>query len=155
MESESSTTDAGAAQAQLASLHGGRAAMAERAVQPWWYDALAGVLVFQLLAAQSVDSPAVTVAAIVVFLVGSRVLVRAYQRVTGFWVNGLRAGRTRRVVAVWFAVYAVVLAAGLVGERVLDVRGSMAVAGAVLGVVFALTSRWWTRVFVAELREGP
>jgi hypothetical protein len=43
----------------------------------------------------------------------------------------------RRVYLVWLA---------------LDVRGAMVAAGAVLGVVVALVSRWWSRVFVAELR---
>ncbi len=142
------------AAADLAALDADRAALADRAQQPWWYDALGGLLLFQLFAAQSVDHPAVTVVAVVVFLVGLRVLFWAYRRVTGFWVNGLRAGRTRTVVAVWFAVYAVVLVAGYVAQHRYDVRWAMAGAGAVLGAAFFLTSRWWTRVYVAELREG-
>ena len=43
------TTDPAVAAAQLAALRSGRAAMAERAMQPWWYDALLGLLVFGLL----------------------------------------------------------------------------------------------------------
>ena len=49
---------------------------------------------------------------------------------------------------------AVVVAAGLTGEYALGWQGAMAVAGAVLGVTTALCSRWWTRVYVAELREA-
>ena len=49
MESEGTTTDPAIAAAQLAALQAGRAAMAERAMQPWWHDATLGVLVFQLV----------------------------------------------------------------------------------------------------------
>ena len=56
--------------------------------------------------------------------------------------------------AVWFAGYAVVVAAGLVADFVFDVRWAMVVAGAVLGVTITFLGRWWTRLYVAELRAG-
>jgi len=37
----------------------------------------------------------------------------------------------------------------------LEWRGAMVVGGAVLGVGAALISRWWSRIYIAELREGP
>ena len=76
-----------------------------------------------------------------------------YKRITGFWVNGLRPGRTRRVVRVWLVGYVVVLAIATGAEYGLGWRGAMVAAGAVLGVGIALTSRWWTRIYIAELRE--
>ena len=33
-------------------------------------------------------------------------------------------------------------------------RGAMVVAGVVLGIGIALLSRWWTRLYIAELRDG-
>ena len=153
MESEEVVTDPAAAAAQLAALRSGRAQMAERAMQPWWYDALCGLLVFELFASYSVRNTWVTVTALAVFLLGLRGLMVLYQRITGFWVNGLRKGRTRRVIRVWFVLYALVVAAGFAAEYGLEWRGAMVVAGAVLGVGIAGIGRWWSRVYIAELRE--
>ena len=154
MESDRSTTDPATAAAQLASLRAGRAAMAERAMQPWWHDALLGLLVFQLIASYSFDTP-VTLVAAVVFSLGVWGLVTVYKRITGFWVNGLRSGATSPAIWVWFVLYAVVLASAVAAERLLDVRYAMVVGGAVLGVAIAVLSRWWTRLFIAELRDQP
>jgi hypothetical protein len=144
-----------AAAAELSSLTAGRAALADRAMQPWWYDAALGSVVFALLGTMSARSTVLQLvvdAAALLALVG---LKRAYTRHTGFWVNGYRRGRTRRVIGALLAVYAVVLTAGLVGEYALDRRGAMLLAGAVLGVAVGLGSRWWTRVYQAELRAAP
>jgi hypothetical protein len=77
----------------------------------------------------------------------------AFQRTTGVWVNGWRRGRTRRVVWSWTAMCLVVYLIALVAEDELGLRGAMAVAGAVLGVVLAAVNRWWMRVYYAELRD--
>ena len=140
---------------QLAALQAGRAALADRVVQPWWYDALLGLLVAGFLASYSLRSTWVVLGALVLFLLGLRGLVALYTRLTGLWVNGLREGPTQRAIRVWFVLYAVVLGAAAVTEYLLDVRGAMAVGGAVIGVGLALISRWWTRIYVAELRGEP
>jgi uncharacterized membrane protein (DUF485 family) len=67
-------------------------------------------------------------------------------------VNGLRRGPTQRAITVWFVVYGVVVAAAAVFEFLLDVRGAMVVGGIVVGVAIFFISRWWTRIYVAELR---
>ena len=147
--------DPAAAAAQLATLQADRERMATRVVPPWWYDPALGVVVFLLLSALSLrDAGWLYFATLAVALVGLWSLVTAYKRITGVWVSGLRRGSTARVVWVWFVVYAVVLAAGLVAELLLDVRGAMVVAGAVLGVTITFLGRWWTRLYVAELRAG-
>jgi hypothetical protein len=153
MESDRSTTDPATAAAHLASLRAGRAAMAERAMQPWWYDALLGLLVFQLIASYSFDDDRVTLLASILFGLGVWGLVTVYKRITGFWVNGLRSGTTSWAIWVWLVLYAVVLASAVAAERLLDVRYAMVVGGAVLGVAIAVLSRWWTRLFIAELRD--
>jgi hypothetical protein len=104
VESDGTTTDQAAAAAQLAALQSGRAQMAERAMQPWWYDVLVGLLVFGLFSSYSLHNT-------------------------------------------W-------MAAGFAAEHLLDRRGSLVVAGAVLGVGIAFIGRWWTRSYIAELREG-
>jgi hypothetical protein len=152
MESDGGTMDATAAAAELAALDKDRAALAERVVQPWWYDALLGLLVAGFLSSYATHDAWVISGALVVLLLGLRGLMALYRRITGVWVNGLRPGPTQRAVKVWFVVYAVVVAAAAVFEFLLDVPGAMVVGGIVVGVAIALISRWWTRIYVAELQ---
>jgi hypothetical protein len=154
MESNEGAAPPVDAAAVLATLRADRAAMADRAMQPWWYDVVLGLLVFQLIASYSFHRNGVTLLAVAVLVAGCLALKRTYERITGFWVNGLRPGETRRAVRVWFVGYVVVLAAAAGAEYGLGWRGAMAVAGAVLGVGIALTSRWWSRIYIAELRKG-
>lgn len=154
VESNGAPVDATTAAAQLAALDADRAALADRAVQPWWYDALLGLLVAGFLSSYSTRNAWVVTGALVVLLVGLRGLMAVYRRLTGAWVNGLRPGGTQRAVRVWLVVYAVVVAAGAAAEFLLEVRGAMVVAGVVVGIAIAVISRWWARIYVAELRSG-
>jgi len=144
--------DATTAAAELSALDADRAALAERVVQPWWYDALLGLLIAGFIASYSSHNTWVILGALVVFLAGVRALIAVYRRITGLWVNGFRPGRTRRAIRVWFVVYAAVLGAAAAFEFLLDVRGAMVVGGVVIGVAAAVISHWWTRIYVAELR---
>jgi hypothetical protein len=152
MESDGGTMDATAAAAELAALDASRAALAERVVQPWWYDAILGLLIAGFISSYSSHSSWVIMGALVVFSAGILGLVALYRRLTGLWVNGLRPGPTRRAVRVWFVVYALVVGAAAAFEFLLDVRGAMVVGGVVVGVAIAVISQWWTRIYVAELR---
>jgi hypothetical protein len=152
MESDAELTDARTAAARLAALRADRAQLAERARQPWWYDPALGLLVFVVFAAISLQNVWLLAAAVVVFVVGLRLLMRSYRQRTGFWVNGLRAGRTQTATRVWFLVYGVVVVPAAILE-LMDVRGALAVAGAVLGIGIALISRWWTTIYIAELKD--
>jgi hypothetical protein len=143
--------DSAAAAAQLAALRADRAALAERAMQPWWYDASLGLLVFGLLASYDLPTWA-RLAVLVGVLAGLGGLVSVYHRRTGTWVSGSRPGPTRRAYLTWLAVAFPVFLAALFAEEVLDLDGAMVGAGAVLGAGIALVSRWWSRSFVAELR---
>jgi len=152
MESDGGTMDRTAAAAELAALDADRAAIAERAMQPWWYDALLGLLVAGFISSYSTRNTWVILGALVVFLLGLRGLVAVYRRITGMWVNGLRPGPTQRATRVWFVLYAVVLGAAAVFEYGLEIRGAMVVGGIVLGIAIAFISQWWARIYVAELR---
>ena len=147
-------SDRAAAEAELAVLQSQRAALADRAVQPWWYDALLSLLLFGFIASYSLRDNWVTLAAVAVFLLCLRGMVVLYRRHTGFWVHGFRKGRTRKAIRVWFGCVVVVLAAGFTAELALDLRGAMVVAGAVLAVALLLVNRWWSRIYIAELRAG-
>ncbi|MCV2491011.1 hypothetical protein OF117_16780 [Geodermatophilus sp. YIM 151500] len=144
--------DRDAAAAQLAALQADRAALADRAMQPWWYDALLGLLTFAFLSSYSIAFPWVTVVALPLYLLGMRWLMSVYRRLTGTWVDGTRPGPTRRAVRVYWVAASAVLIPALVVELGLEVRGAMVVAGAVVGLTIALVSRWWSRIYIAELR---
>ena len=139
-----------AAEAPLTALRSQRAALAERAVQPWWYDALLGLLLFGFVSSYALHSTWVSLAALVVFLLCLRGMVEVYKRRTGFWVDGFRKGPTWRALSVWMGFALGVLLAGFAADE--HWGGAMVVAGAVLGVGVAVISRWWTRIYVAELR---
>ena len=143
-------SDRAAAEAELATLQAQRAALADRAMQPWWYDALLGLLLFAFISSYSLHDTWITLAALVVFLLCLRGMMALYRRLTGFWVDGFRRGPTRRAIVVWVVAVLAVLGAGFAADE--HWRGAMVVAGAVLGVGVAAVSRWWTRIYVAELR---
>jgi hypothetical protein len=149
---ESNRLDRDAAAAQLAVLQADRAALADRAMQPWWYDALLGGCIFLILGAQAFDHPVVTVVGCLLGAAGLGWLVSTYRRLTGTWVNGFRRGPTRKAIGVWLGLYVLVVVPAFVLHLRYDQHWAMAVAGAVLGVSIALISRWWSRIYIAELR---
>jgi hypothetical protein len=148
-ERDESLADRDAAAAQLAALQADREALADRVLQPWWYDVLLGLLLFGFLASYAFDSLWVTFPALVLFGAGLGALVSVYRRLTGVWVS---AGG--RVMWVWSGLVVLVLLPALVLSQGFDQHWTMVVAGAVLGVAVAVLSRRWGRAYVAELREG-
>src|SRR5215213_8643839 len=101
---ESNEIDRDTAAAQLAVLQADRAALADRVLQPWWYDVLLGLLLFGFLASYAFDSLWVTFPALVVFFAGLGALVAAYQRISGVW-----ATVGARVMVPWGALVLLVL----------------------------------------------
>jgi len=144
---ESNDIDRDAAAAQLAALQANRAALADRVLQPWWYDVALGLLLFAFLASYAFDSLWVTFPALVVFGAGLGALVSAYRRITGIWVN-----LTARALVLWGAIVVVVLVPAFVLAEGYDQHWAMVVAGAVLGVALAVFGRLWGRAYVARLR---
>lgn len=146
--------DSAVAAAQLAALRSDRAQLAVRVVPPWWYDPCLGFVGFVFVSAISLRNAGWWYfAALGVGVLGLWALVTAYKRITGLWVSGLRPGRTRRIVRVWVPGYLAVAVAGLIADREFGVRWAMVAAGAVVGVALTFLGRWWTRIYVAELRE--
>jgi hypothetical protein len=142
------------AAAALAALQADRERLAERVRPPWWYDAGLGLVIFAVIASTSLRDVGWWQPVIVLLsLVGLGALASGYRRSTGVWVSGLRSGRTRRVVAVWVLLVVAVAGLGYAGDLLLGWRWATVVAGAVLGVAITLLGRWWTRVYVAEIRE--
>jgi hypothetical protein len=140
------------AAAQLAALQSDRATMADRVMQPWWYDAVLGLATAAFFSSYAFWFPWLPVVALVLYAMTARWLMGQYQRITGFWVRGDRPGPTRRAIRVWQVLAGVVLVPGMLLELVFDVHGAMVVVGVLLGVGIALVSRWWSRIYAAELR---
>jgi hypothetical protein len=147
-------SDRASAAADLAALADRRAALADRVVQPWWYDVALGALMAVFISSYTTRSIWWIMAGLAVVLVGSILLMGVYKRRTGLWLSGKRGGTPQKAIRAFTVVYAVALAGGAIAEFLLEVRGAMVVAGIVVGVGVALTSRWWTRLYVAELRSG-
>jgi peptidoglycan/LPS O-acetylase OafA/YrhL len=136
------------AAADLAALDRDRAALAEKVLQPWWFDAALGLLLFGFLSVQALDSTWVTAPALLVFAGGLGLLVRVYRARSGVWVH-----TPATVLLGWGALVLVVLVpAFLLSSQ--GHRWVMVVAGAVLGLAVALLSRHWGRTWQRELREG-
>jgi hypothetical protein len=150
---ESNEVDRATAAAQLAVLRADREALADRALQPWWYDVLLGLAVFGLLSVLALGNVFVTVIGVALFSAGLGWLVSTYRRRTGFWTNGSR-GAMRRAASAYLVVYGLVVVPALVLDLGFDRSWALVVAGAVAGVAAAVTSRWAGRLYVAELRSG-
>jgi hypothetical protein len=144
---ESNEIDRDDAAAQLAALDADRAALADRVLQPWWYDVLLGLLLFGFLASYAFDSLWVTFPALVVFFAGLGALIAAYQRISGVW-----ATVGARVMVLWGALVLLVLVPAFVLAEGFHQHWVMVPAGAGLGIAVAVVSRLWGRAWVAELR---
>ena len=150
--------DRAAAAAQLDALGADQAAMADRLVQPWWYDVALAVLVLGFFSSYASHDIRVIALALVLFLAGMAGLVTAYRRITGTWWDARRVGpvqeRVQRAMRWWGIGFMTVYAVGAAAEFLLDLRGAMVVAGAALGASAGLLSRWVTRIYVAGLRAA-
>lgn len=140
--------------AQLAALRADRLRMAERVRPPWWYDPVLALFVFLVVGSIALRGigwwqPAIDVLAVA----GLWAAVAGYRRATGVWVSGTRRGRTRRAIYVWVGVYVTVVVLSLAADVALGWRWATVVGGAVLAVGAFFISRWWTRLFAAEMRE--
>ena len=137
----------------LAEVEAANADMAERAKAPVWYHPALGLLIGGIVAAQGL--PAVgKIGAYLVFAAGLSLLMRAYKRHTGMWINGYRAGRTRWV-AVGLAVLAtlgMLIAVWLQRER--GLTAAPLVFGALIGVIVTIGGFVWEAAFRADLRDG-
>jgi len=148
------TLDGRAAAAQLALLNADRIALAEKAMPPWWYHVLLGLLLFVLTAGQELNDAWAQLAVLTAFFAGNYWLMWVQRRRTGMEVDGGRPGASRRAYYMWTAIGLAVFFAALVADQALDIRGALLVAGLVLGVGMALVSRWYSRRYVAGLAQG-
>ena len=89
-----------------------RAGLADRIVTPWWYHPALGLLVGGLVAVQAVPSLLARNVFLVGYAVGLGLLVSAYRKQTGLWVNALRSRSARR----WVLAFVVAAGSLIVGS---------------------------------------
>ncbi len=137
----------------LAEVEAANADLAERAKAPVWYHPALGLLMGGLVAVQAAPIPA-KLAYYGVYVAGLVLLMRAYKRHTGMWINGYRAGRTRWV-AVGLAGLAILCAAIAVWlERERHLEAAPLVFGAIVAVLVTIGGFVWEAAFRADLRDG-
>lgn len=141
------------ARRMLAEVEAANADLAERAKAPTWYHPALGLLIGGLIAVQALPIPFM-VAFYVVYVAGLGLLVRAYKRHTGMWINGYRAGRTR-----WVAVGLAALATlgGLISLWLVRERGltlAPLAFGGLIAVIVTIGGFVWEAAFRADLRDG-
>jgi len=117
-----------------------------------WPRHLAFGAVFGALVASYALPMAGTIVVLALCLVAAAAIVARDRRRDGFFVNGYRAGRTRKVAAALLATFVLVFAAAIAG-RERGLNWAPLAAGFVLFVVATLGSKAWERAYRAEL-EG-
>ncbi|MEH0197735.1 hypothetical protein V7S57_21195 [Caulobacter sp. CCNWLY153] len=151
--SPTSSIDPAEAARMLAEVEAANADLARRARAPIWYHPALGLLTGGLVAVQGQAVP-LMLGAYLVFVVGLLLLVRAYKRRTGLWINGYRAGRTRWVSV----VLAVLTALSVLGSAWLTREHGLAagplVVGAVIAVIVTIGGFVWEAAFRRDLRDG-
>lgn len=147
------SVDPAEAARQLADLDASNAEMARRAVAPWWYHPALGLLVGGMIATMA--APLVWRSAyLVVFFPCLLLLMHAYRRRTGVWVNGWRAGRTRFVSGV-LAVSVFLIGLASFGLAQLYDQPFAYLAGGVLTAVVATAAGpLWEVAFRRDLAQG-
>ena len=153
MEREPDPSAEDAARA-LAALAQARWRMAQRAHWPLWrhiaFGALMGMLVASYALPTSIQPIGVVLALLCTFL-----LVRYDRRRDGFFINGYRAGRTRRIALQFVAVALVGLVIAIVAKFRFGLVWGPLVVGAILVILGTLSSLAWERAYRADLAETP
>jgi hypothetical protein len=139
------------AQRMLAEIDAANADLAQRAKAPTWYHSALGLLIGGLIAVQGLPLPLVA-AFYTAYVVGLVLLVRAYKRHTGLWINGYRAGRTR-----WVAIglAALSILCGLIAVWLQRERGlalAPPIFGAIVALIVTIGGFVWEAAFRADLR---
>ena len=110
-------------------------------ITPVWYHPTLGLLAGGLIATAELKNLAVFIAALLVYGVGSGVLISSYGRLTGVRVSGMRRGAARRIsVLLIGTLYVIAGVAALLGLA-LGVPGAFLVGGAAAFIAVVVLGR--------------
>lgn len=137
----------------LAEVEAANTDLAERAKAPTWYHPALGLLIGGMVAVQGLPT-AGKIAAYLVFAAGLSLLMRAYKRHTGMWVNGYRAGRTRWVAVGLAAITTLCVLMAVWLDRERGLTYAPLAFGAIAAVIVTIGGFVWEAAFRADLRDG-
>lgn len=144
--------------AALADVDAARRSVADRLITPWWYHPALGVILAAIMLVAALDlHNLVRLPVALAGAVGIGLLIGAYQRTTGLWVDLRNLGPTSRR---WWLAYAVVVAvatgASLIPtatDRALPAWLAVLLA-AVAVIATIVLGRWVDDAMRAEIRSG-
>jgi hypothetical protein len=137
----------------LAEVEAANTDLAERAKAPTWYHPALGLLMGGMVAAQGLPIVG-KIACYLVFAAGLSLLMRAYKRHTGMWINGYRAGRTRWVAIGLAAIATLCMLIAVWLERERGLIYAPLAFGAIVAVIVTIGGFVWEAAFRADLRDG-
>lgn len=144
--------------AALADVDSARRAVANRLITPWWYHPALGAILAAILLVGALDlHDLIRLPVALVGAVGIGLLVAAYQRITGLWVDMRNLGPVSRR---WWLAYAVVVVVVTVSslaptltDRALPVWAALALAAIALVATIVLGRRV-DEALRTEIRSG-
>lgn len=138
----------------LADVAAARAAAADRLVTPWWYHLTLGLMLAAYVVGLTLGGVLLDLVVLLAFLGGVLLLVQAYRRTTGVWVDGLQSGPARRWSFAMGGSVFVVAVAAVVVPRLTDTVWPMYVLAALLVPVTVVLGHRFDEAVRRGLREG-
>ena len=142
----------------LADVDSARRSVADRLVTPWWYHPALGAILAAIMLVAALDlHNLVRLPVALVGAAGIGLLVAAYQRTTGLWVDVRNLGPTSRKWWLAYAVIVVVVTGGSLVPTAANVALPvwLAVALAVVALVATIVlGRRMDDALRAEIRSG-
>jgi len=127
-------------------------ALAERARAPVWYNPALGLMMGGLTGAMAGPTWLLLMTE-VLFMAGVAVLVTAYRRKTGMWINGYRAGRTRLVAVSMAAATLVIMCVGVWLKVERGLWQAPLVGAPIVAVLVTVAGYVWQAAYRADLAD--
>lgn len=137
----------------LAEIQAANSELARRAVAPAWYHPALGLLLGGIIAVQGAPLAMVFGYYLLVGL-GCWLLVGAYRRHTGMWVNGYRRGRTRWVAVGLAVLFTAIMLGSVYLQRAQHLAWATWAGGAIVAVATTIGGFAWQAAFRRDLRDG-
>lgn len=138
----------------LDTIRATQSGMAYQAEAPAWYAVSLSLISGGFLAVQAAPL-ALRVAGVAVLAAAIPLLVEAYRRKTGIWMDGFRPGRTRKVAVAAVVLALSVFAVGCYFGFVRNRSEAFLIGGAIISVITFVASIAWGRAYAREMEANP
>ena len=137
------------AQEALTAIASARSNAAERLTTPWWYHPVLGLLAAMFVVTITIGGTVAIIAVTVVYFLGIGILMGAYRKKTGMWINGLTAGKA----SWWTLPLIVVMVGGMAGAYYFHAEKGLDWPAWVAGIVVLVAVNVFGRGFDVALRK--